>query len=140
MVQLGAEPPAWAARYIGIRFVDAGRTPVEGLDCWGLALLVLREQAGCAGLPDFRTSYATSRDRHLPEIFRTEMKCWVRVETPALFDVAVLRIGGKPRHVGVMVARHRMLTIDRATSSCLERIDGPRWSGRLEGFYRHANP
>lgn len=138
MESLGAEPPSWAAGYIGLPFKDCGRE-ADGLDCWGLALLVLAERGGCRDLPDFRTKYTSSRDRALPEIFRAEMALWRRVEVPHLLDVAVLRICGAPRHVGVMVARQRILTIDRSTASCLERIDTPRWAGRLEGFYRHAD-
>ncbi len=39
---------------IGVPFVDGGRSPDTGLDCWGLALEIYR-RAGVA-LPDFKIS------------------------------------------------------------------------------------
>jgi hypothetical protein len=38
----------------------------------------------------------------------------------------------------VVVAPNWVLTIERGTASCLERIDSPRWAGKLEGFFRHG--
>ena len=35
----------WTSRYVGIPFVDGGRG-IDGLDCWGLFLLVYLEQFG----------------------------------------------------------------------------------------------
>lgn len=128
-------PAPWVAQYIGIPFVDHGRS-VQATDCWGLARMVLERQARITRLPDFTTDYSTVKDRRLPDVFAEEMRHWSRVNAPQLFDVAVLRIGGRPRHVGVMVARGQMLTIDRSTASCIERLDGPRWAGRLEGYFR----
>jgi uncharacterized protein YijF (DUF1287 family) len=60
------------------------------------------------------------------------------VPEPVAGDIVVLRLNGRPWHVGLMVDKCVMLTIDRGTSSCLERLDSPRWKGRLDGFYRYA--
>jgi cell wall-associated NlpC family hydrolase len=37
--------PNWAAQYVGLPFRDKGRART-GLDCYGLVVLVLREQFG----------------------------------------------------------------------------------------------
>jgi cell wall-associated NlpC family hydrolase len=129
--------PAWAGKYIGIPFVDHGRTR-EGLDCWGLAKLVLEAEFGICDLPDYTARYAHTRDRNLPQVFEEEMARWRAVKDPLAGDVAVLRYGGRPMHVGLVVAQNWILTISRGTASCLDRLDSPRWTGKLEGFFRHA--
>lgn len=125
----------WAERYVGIPFVERGRSR-EGLDCWGLALLVLAEQFRLQNLPDFLDRYAGTRDKALPSVFAEGLRQWQPVLAPAPGDIVVLKIGGKPWHVGVVIARNLMLTIDRGTASVIERLDSLRWSGRIEGYYR----
>jgi cell wall-associated NlpC family hydrolase len=129
---------AWTSCFIGLPYQDCGRTR-SGLDCWGLVRLALEEAFKVRGLPDFAGQYSRSRDRAIPEIFTQELRHWRQVSEPLAGDIAVLRLNGRPWHVGLMVDRDVMLTIDRGTSSCLERLDSPRWKGRLDGFYRHAS-
>ena len=50
----------WSARYIGLPFVDHGRSEL-GCDCYGLARLVYRIELGVM-LPDYQ-GYATA-DEH----------------------------------------------------------------------------
>lgn len=128
----------WLIQYIGIPFVDRGRDPATGLDCWGLAKLVLEKHFDLPPLPDFSDQYARTKDACVAGLFRAEMPRWQRVAEPRPGDVAVLRLSGQPRHVGVMVDHNVMLTTDRVSGSALERLDDPRWIGRLEGYYRHA--
>lgn len=125
----------WVNPYIGIPFVDHGRDRA-GLDCWGLVKLVLEREFGCLGLPDFTTQYRHVRDRALHEVFADEIEHWQRVARPEPGDVAVLRFSGRPMHVGLMLGDNVMLTIDRGTLSCVERLDSLRWTGKLEGYYR----
>lgn len=132
--------PPWVAQYIGIPFVERGRDPATGLDCWGLAKIVLERHFGVHELPDFADRYIRTREPMVAEIFSEQMQAtaWHRVERPAAGDVAVLRILGKPRHVGVMITRNLMLSTERRTGSLIEHLDDPRWTGKLEGYYRHA--
>lgn len=130
--------PAWTSRYVGLSYQDCGRTRA-GLDCWGLVRLALEAEFGIQGLPDFAGQYSRSRDRAIPQIFADELRKWHRVEAPVAGDIVVLRLNGRPWHVGLMVSQETMLTIDRGTLSCLERLESPRWTGRLDGFYRYAH-
>lgn len=129
--------PAWCGAFVGLPFVDHGRDRA-GVDCWGLAKLALEEHFGIGGLPDFTSQYRHARDRALHEVFACEIERWQRVEIPAPGDVVVLRYAGRPMHVGLVVAPGLMLTVDRGTASCVERLDSHRWLGRIEGYYRHA--
>jgi cell wall-associated NlpC family hydrolase len=128
---------AWTSHYVGLPYQDCGRSRA-GLDCWGLVRLALEEVFCVRGLPDFAGEYSRSRDRAIPEIFTQELRRWRQVPEPVAGDIVVLRLNGRPWHVGLMVDKCVMLTIDRGTSSCLERLDSPRWKGRLDGFYRYA--
>ncbi|MFN7019893.1 MAG: host specificity factor TipJ family phage tail protein [Phycisphaerales bacterium] len=55
-------------------------------------------------------------------------------------DVAVFRRGRDPWHVGLLVARGRMLHAIDGRPSCIERLDGPRWAARLDRVLRYAGP
>jgi len=128
--------PSWTLNYLGLPFEECGRAR-DGLDCWGLVRLALVEVFKLEGLPDFAGQYSRSRDRTVPEIFAQELKRWRQVTEPTAGDIIVLRLSGRPWHVGLMVNRDVMLTIDRGTCSVLERVDSPRWHGRLDGYYRY---
>lgn len=127
--------PAWAEAYVGLPFCEFGRTR-SGVDCWGLAQMVLAEHFRKRNLPDFLGRYAGVKDKALPALFEDSLKAWQRVVDPAPGDIVVLNIGGKPWHVGVVIVRNRMLTIDRSTASVIERLDSLRWVGRIGGYYR----
>lgn len=131
--------PAWTGLYLGLPFADHGRSPQQGFDCWGLTLWVLREQGGAIGLPELTYRYAKANDRAVAEVFTDELRRWQRVDAPQRFDIAVFNIYGLPRHVGLVLSPEWVLMIDRATRSCLERLQGSRWASRLEGYYRWVN-
>ena len=133
--------PAWARDYIDIDFVDRGRTR-EGLDCWGLVRLVYAERFGVL-LPSLQDRYRDAQDGPcIADLCRTQMPDWRLLEAPRarVGDVALFRVAGEPWHVGVLVARGRMLHAQRGTRSCIERIDTTGWGPRLEGLFRFAGP
>lgn len=123
-------PPAWVADYIGIPFLDLGRTRA-GCDCWGLVRLILAEQAGIM-LPSFATTYHS--ESNWPAIVRqadTE-KCsasWQCIEAGSemTFDVAELLTPVRgahswqflPVHVGLVVAAGWLVHVEHATASVL---------------------
>jgi cell wall-associated NlpC family hydrolase len=128
--------PDWHEQYVGIPYKHWGRDPAEGLDCWGLCILVMREQFGI-DLPSF--------DQHRIDTFEREATArliegtrpfWKKVDEPALGDLILLRIWRMPTHVGVWLARDRMLNVRKGISSCVERLDTREWRNRVLGFYR----
>lgn len=141
MPRLTHDIPSWVDRYIGIEFRSRGRTRVEGLDCWGLVRLVYIDQLGVL-LPALSDRYDTVTDAAgVGAAVAGELgpggSGWGLVPAPLeLGDVLLFRIAGDLWHVGVAVARHRMLHILRGTRSCHERFDAPTWVPRLEGVYR----
>jgi cell wall-associated NlpC family hydrolase len=130
--------PGWAAQYVGIPFVELGRSRA-GLDCWGLVRLVLEREFGIQGLPDYTERYTSTRDRAIAAVYAEDLpRHWQQVTSPVAGDIAVFRVGGQPMHVGLVLARGWMLSVERGVDSAIERIEGSHWKGRLEGYYRYA--
>lgn len=130
--------PFWAGHYIGLPFQDHGRDRA-GLDCWGLVRLVMAEQFGIA-LPSYVHEYhrTTQVDRISALIERESFK-WkiIPAGSEVCGDVIVLRVRGKPMHVGMVLGDRQMLHIELGINSVIERYIGARWAERISGFYRY---
>lgn len=117
--------PAWVNQYVGIPYLDEGRTR-EAVDCWGLVQLVYKDQYGI-DLEDIMTEVEAIRHGK-----------WFAVERHGAQegDVMLFRTGAFQRHVGVAVDEHRMLHSDKNAATCIERYDAKKWSSKLERIYR----
>ncbi len=134
-----AELPAWVSRYIGLPFVEHGRT-AAGVDCWGVIRLCLSEQFGLE-LPSYVDGYASTTEHEvLGRLIPSQMAPWREVTGhERAGDVALLRVRGAPMHVGLVVAPGWMLHIESGIDSMVERYDGVRWAQRLLGIFRHES-
>lgn len=123
-----------AARYVGIPFIEGGRS-LEGCDCYGLVRLVLAAEFGI-NLPEMAPysdmdarKTAGMIDQARPEVEgRT-------VLAPHDGDVVIMRYHGLPSHVGVFIGG-RILHTERGTGSVLESATSPRIAGRITEYYR----
>lgn len=147
------ERPGWAARYIGLPYARYGRTR-DGLNCWGLVAMVLREVFEAPvpayegyGIVDLRADGATladfisgERDQHWREVARpdaaTAELAWRLPER--LGDLVLTRYGRHPVHIGIVIARGEMLTVEAGTETHVAdyRVDPVR--RRVVGVYRHG--
>lgn len=142
------QPPIWVNKYIGIPFVDLGRT-CDGCDCWGLVRLVMKEHAQI-DLPSLATSYGSETDHQkvFDEIERERSSGqWIEVlkgqEKP--FDIVEMssptQVKGKwsfqPLHVGILVAPWWLLHTERTVMSMLTRSSDPKIARRIIGFWRY---
>jgi cell wall-associated NlpC family hydrolase len=130
--------PLWAGRYIGLPFSEHGRDR-SGLDCWGLARLVMAEQLGRA-LPSFVYEYAsTSESESIAALIARECVLWdsVAAGDERMGDVVVLRLLGHPMHVGIVLGDRQMLHIEQGIDSAIESYAGARWAHRVFGFFRY---
>lgn len=139
------QPPYYAQKYIGIPFLDKGRT-LDGVDCWGLCRLVLKEQKGI-DLP----MYGVSEADHLAvgqDIEEAKHSGdWIQVlgNKYREFDIAEMNIPVKiagiwefpPLHVGIVVGVDWLLHVERNTASRLSRITDRRVNSRIIAFWRH---
>ncbi len=130
--------PAWVADYIGIPFVAHGRDRT-GWDCWGCVRACLAEQFSVT-LPSYANDYASTSDRdQLSRLIAGEMAPWrpVVADDECAGDVVLLRVRGRPIHVGLVVVPKVMLHVEEGIATCLERYDGPRWAKRVIGVFRY---
>jgi cell wall-associated NlpC family hydrolase len=130
--------PIWAGHYIGLPFKDHGRDRA-GLDCWGLVRLVMSEQFSRA-LPSFTQEYRrTTQVDDIGKLIEREIPSWDALAPgeEEKGDVIVLRIRGRPMHVGLVLGDRHMLHVECGVNSVIERYTGPRWADRIFGFYRY---
>lgn len=142
MAKLPSDIPSWVGQYVGLEFHEHGRTRDEGLDCWGLYRLVQAERFGVY-LDSFADRYQLEERRTVAEAITQSLAAdWQRVDEAdrRVGDAAVFTLNGKPWHIGMVIARGRMLHAHRDVKSCIERLDTPSWCSRLDGVYRFAGP
>lgn len=142
------QPPAWVSRYIGIPYSDGARGP-DAYDCWGLVRLVMFERFGVE-LPRFDTllweGYAASRELGMMVTDAAmQFDCiWSnsgndRPDAQSLKpgDVLLMRVNAAPIHVGIVASTPWFIHTEVGQDSCIESIEGLRWSRRVYGVYRH---
>lgn len=132
--------PPWVAGWIGLPYEDKGRGP-DAFDCYGLVRGALAAQFRLC-LPSYDDTYVAAGDRHsvATAVEAALTNTWAPVVSPqpvAAGDVVILKVGGRPWHCGLVVARNLFLHILEGGTSCIERLDGVQWVRRIEGVYRH---
>lgn len=133
-------PPGWCAPFIGLPYEEGERGP-DRFDCWGLAMLVSREQFGVV-IPTYEGVHwgpGNRADRnHTAAVIEDEKANYTEIEAgqerPG--DLIVLRIASRPLHVGIIAAPGWMIHACDGSDSALERYDGMFWRNRVEAFYR----
>lgn len=124
--------------YTGIPYVDKGRDPKTGLDCWGLVRWFYQREKQI-DLPSYTEQASGTDPRVGPLVLAEISRSWKPVSTPLSGDVVVIRVSKRPFHVGIYVGRGRMLhSLNQAQGSVIESLNSPKWANRVEGYYRHV--
>jgi hypothetical protein len=116
---------------IGVKYKPHGRTTAEGLDCYGVVLIVL-ERAGVR-LPDV---FYTGAERETGcEIMRIleEGIPHEKLEKPEKNCIIELTVCGMPSHVGVYLGDGEFI---HATKYGVAVEPLWRWEKRIKGYYR----
>ena len=140
---MNTEPAAWVRDYIGLPFESCGRTRA-GVDCWGLVRLVYAQRLQ-VHLPSHHDGYTRVDDSQgVLGVFvheRQDSGHWAPVPLDEIREYDVLSFrAGHAYHVGVAVARGRMLHVCEGIEACVESFESPLWSKRLIGVSRHCGP
>lgn len=145
------QAPLWCSKYIGIPYVEAGRDPAVGLDCWGLLVHVMRDQFGVP-VPWYMDVKWRGRDgaKALGDFMVAESSIWTPVwvkssrnePLPADVDARpgdglLIRMDGVPTHVGVVAQNPWFLHTEVGLDCCLDEMTSSRWNRRILGVYRY---
>jgi cell wall-associated NlpC family hydrolase len=115
---------------VGIQFVDGGRTPEEGFDCWGLVKWIYHMRG--IELPNYPIP-ADNRDAVNDKMIKELVK-WEKIEQPKEGDMVLLELAeGVPNHVGICL-RDGDFIHAYGKSVVIDRLR--RWNSRVVGFYR----
>lgn len=123
------------ADLIGAPFVDGGRDPETGLDCWGLAMEVFRRYG--IQLPDYRIGCLD--ETGIDDAAENSRSAWVRCERDAAPVPCLLAIRfNNPKlinHTGVYLGAGRFIHTMQKVGVNISRVDDPAWRHMIEGFY-----
>ena len=117
---------------IGVPFVNGGRNPNSGLDCWGLSTEVFSRYG--IQLPDYKISCedASKINKHVDRQKQFWRRCEGEIPIPAL---VVIRFSVYCDHTGVYIGNGRFIHTRKGVGVNIDRVDSPAWSKRIEGFY-----
>jgi cell wall-associated NlpC family hydrolase len=121
---------------VGIPFVDGGRDPATGLDCWGIVMAAMRKLG--KEVPDFKISCWAVRD--IAGAFAIAVLDFEKAEGPA--EGTIVAMAQDPehpdtvQHFGVCIGGGRFLHAMEKIRSCAPRLDHPFWKNRIRGYYR----
>lgn len=117
---------------IGVPFIDGGRDPDVGLDCWGLSAEVFRRYG--IELPDYKISCedASKINNEINEQRPFWRRCEGEIPVPAL---VVIRFATYCDHTGVYIGQGRFIHTRKEIGVNIDRVDSPVWKKCIEGFY-----
>ena len=127
------------SKYIGIPYKPRGRDKTDGLDCWGLIHVVLKEVFNI-NVPSYDEYDDTENWAAMAGVIRRHVTDWRKINTEFVRpgDVVLMRMRGEPLHVGVIIGPGQMLHILKGINSVIERHDGVMWKHRVLGIYRYG--
>jgi hypothetical protein len=127
----------WSDKYIGIPYRENGRD-FDGIDCWGLARLVYKEELGIE-LPSFAEEYDVGDTReYLQELIAQHKEGWEPVDSPSKGTMVLFKILGNESHVGVAVNETHFVHARDGYSSSLEAFNSAGWKSRIVGYYKYS--
>lgn len=124
--------------FIGIPYLDRGRDPGVGLDCWGLPILFYKRYLNVA-LPSLLEGYDTARDHQaVTDLVLQQSSMWNVADAPAWARLVTLNVAGRPWHVGVCLDGRHFLHTMEGLGSVIDRLDSPRWQPRVDKYWTYG--
>jgi hypothetical protein len=116
---------------VGVKYKPHGRTKEDGLDCYGVALIVLNREG--IFLPDLFNYDANKKDKSdVKEILEHGIP-HEKIDKPEKNCIIELTVCGMPSHVGVYLGNGEFI---HATKSGVTIEPLRRWEKRVKGYYR----
>lgn len=124
---------------IGVPFIDRGRDPATGLDCWGLFSIVMARfgidvppyEIACMDTAAISDQAQREIELHWKPIARPYPGCAVAMKTAKMMPRAI-------SHIGVYLGRGWMIHTLKGVGSIKSKIRAPEWKHRIKGFYEYV--
>lgn len=116
---------------LGKKYVPHGRGS-DGYDCYGLAIEVRKR----FGKPIADVWYEIIQSENTCSLieFNKKLFCAEKVITPEQSDIVVIKVGGTPSHIGVVLSKSLFIHVMNNVPVVVERLSA--YKSRIEGFYR----
>lgn len=126
---------------IGVPFLDLGRDPAKGLDCWGLVMEVFRRRG--VTIPDYAVDTCFNTVAAFLRMSEaTASGLWEAVPAPEVGDVVAMETNpdmpGCIDHYGVYIGQGRMIHTIRKHEVSAPKLRHAHMFGRVRGYYRWA--
>ena len=132
----------WTEKYIGLPFVEGGRT-LAGCDCGGLVLLVLLVERGIRAADFHAYSRLNFRGKGFAALAdgmeSLAAREWHVVTEPRPLDAVRFRYGRYPCHVGIYVDQGMFLHVEESQGAVarLTDLNDLVWRPSFVDFLRH---
>lgn len=126
----------WSNKYIGIPFVDKGRT-TEGIDCWGLARLVYKQEYNI-DLPSFTSEYEADDTDRMSDLIAQYKEGWESLDEPTEGCLVLFNVMGHESHIGIAVSNTHFLHARDGMDSAIESLSSHGWNRRIVGYYKYS--
>jgi cell wall-associated NlpC family hydrolase len=127
----------WVDSYIGLPYLPHGRDR-QGIDCWGLIMLIYREQLGIE-LDSMAYNMVQARRASIESLntaFAAETaQRWHKIAIPQLWDVVTFTLHGLVYHAGCALDDRLMVHTENKAGVCVE-VHSTRKD--LYGYYRYS--
>lgn len=121
---------------LGIPFVDGGRNPEIGLDCWGLFVLAMKRYGH--DIPDYKVMAFDAPK--ISATMATVLNMWQKCNTPkeglAVSFALNPQYPNVTQHFGVCLSCNTFLHTRLKTGSVIERLDNTFWKNKTTGFWQ----
>ena len=119
---------------IGVPFVNGGRSPQEGFDCWGLSRYIYEHYHNII-LPDYRIDCYNASAVNA-NILEEAKKKWRRIEEPIVPCVIVMRFNSPiSNHVGTYLGNGDFIHTAEKMGVNINSIYHVYWKRHIDGFY-----
>ena len=122
---------------IGVPFVEKGRSPETGWDCFGLLKWCMKEAYGI-DIPEHMDDYSCVRDKDGAfRIIMAEAPRWRSLLKPEYGAVPVFSFV-RAYHVGFFIDTYHFLHVYEGIQTSIADVNSLMWASRLRGVYKWA--
>lgn len=118
-----------------IPFKIGGRG-LDGIDCWGLAVLFYKEQLGLE-IPEYDDVYKRYTPLGISKYsILKAYQDWECVTNPRNGDIVLCKNEAVPMHVGIYKEHGKMLHIEMGKTPVIAGLEDNKWRSNVLGYYR----